>query len=66
MVAHAFGPLALDELVSFTIPGNLRSRAVMERLGMTRSPDDSTIQGLAPATACVAMCSTDCRGLSSA
>lgn len=40
VVAHAFGPLGLDELVSFTVPANLRSRAVMERLGMTRSPAD--------------------------
>ena len=39
-VAHAFGPLRLEELVSFTAPANLRSRAVMERLGMTRSPAD--------------------------
>lgn len=39
-VAHAFGPLGLGELVSFTVPANRRSRAVMERLGMTRSPAD--------------------------
>ncbi len=31
----AFEELALDELVSFTAPANLRSRAVMTRLGMT-------------------------------
>jgi RimJ/RimL family protein N-acetyltransferase len=35
-VAHAFAQLDLDELVSMTTPGNIRSRAVMERLGMTR------------------------------
>src|SRR5688500_6774185 len=34
----ALGPLALEEVVSFTTEGNARSRAVMERLGMTRSP----------------------------
>ena len=39
-VAHGFGPLGLDEIVSFTVPANLRSRAVMERLGMSRSPAD--------------------------
>jgi RimJ/RimL family protein N-acetyltransferase len=39
-VGHAFGPLGLLELVSFTAPANRRSRAVMERLGMSRSPDD--------------------------
>lgn len=30
--------LGLQESVSFTIPANLRSRAVMERLGMTWDP----------------------------
>lgn len=34
----AFGPAALEEVVSFTSAGNARSRAVMERLGMTRDP----------------------------
>ena len=29
-----FGPLGLDEIVSFTALGNLRSRAVMERIGL--------------------------------
>ena len=36
----AFEELRLDEIVSFTVPDNVRSRAVMERLGMTRSPDE--------------------------
>ena len=31
-------PLGLDEVVSFTTVANARSRAVMERLGMTRDP----------------------------
>ena len=31
-----FGRLGLDEIVAFTVTGNRRSRAVMERLGMTR------------------------------
>ncbi len=35
-----FGTLGLDEIVSFTAVGNDRSRAVMERLGMTRDPVD--------------------------
>lgn len=37
---HAWAVLGLDEVVSFTSEGNLRSRAVMERLGMTRDPAD--------------------------
>ena len=35
-LAVAFGPLRLDEVVSFTTVANTRSRAVMERLGMAR------------------------------
>ena len=34
----AFGPIGLDEVVSFTVPANLRSRAVMERLGLVHDP----------------------------
>jgi ribosomal-protein-alanine N-acetyltransferase len=33
---YAFGSLGLAEVVSFTVPGNARSRAVMERIGMVR------------------------------
>jgi RimJ/RimL family protein N-acetyltransferase len=36
----AFDALALDELVSFTSTANTRSRAVMERIGMTHDPAD--------------------------
>lgn len=36
----AFGELELDEVVSFTTRRNVRSRRVMERLGMTRDPAD--------------------------
>ena len=35
---HAFGPLALADVVSYTTSANHRSRAVMERLGMKRDP----------------------------
>ncbi len=35
-----FTRLALDEIVSFTVPANLRSRAVMGRIGMTHDPRD--------------------------
>ena len=35
-----FEQLTFDEIVSFTVPENRRSRSVMERLGMTWSPAD--------------------------
>jgi RimJ/RimL family protein N-acetyltransferase len=35
-----FRHLDLTEIVSFTVPANQRSRRVMERIGMTRSPAD--------------------------
>ena len=37
-VAFGFDELKLDEIVSFTVPHNAPSRAVMERLGMTHDP----------------------------
>ncbi|MBS0379381.1 MAG: GNAT family N-acetyltransferase [Proteobacteria bacterium] len=37
---HAFVELELPEVVSFTVPANLRSRAVMERLGLTHVPEN--------------------------
>jgi RimJ/RimL family protein N-acetyltransferase len=41
VIGHAFeDPLGLNELVSFTTVSNVRSRAVMERLGMTRDARD--------------------------
>jgi len=39
-VGFAFDRLGLEEIVSFTAVGNARSRAVMERLGMTLDPAD--------------------------
>ena len=35
-LAYGFETLGLDEIVAFTVPRNVRSRAVMERLGMKR------------------------------
>ena len=35
-----FGEAGLSEVVSFTTVANRRSRAVMERLGMSHDPDD--------------------------
>ena len=40
VVEYAFTDLGLEELVSFTTVGNMRSRRVMEKLGMTRDADD--------------------------
>ncbi len=39
-LAFGFEQLDLDEIVSFTIPANQRSRRVMERIGMTHDPSD--------------------------
>jgi RimJ/RimL family protein N-acetyltransferase len=40
VIRYAFEDLGLDGLVSFTVPENLRSRRVMEKLGMTHDPAD--------------------------
>jgi RimJ/RimL family protein N-acetyltransferase len=39
-VRFGFEDAGLDEIVSFTVPANVRSRSVMERLGMTHDPLD--------------------------
>jgi ribosomal-protein-alanine N-acetyltransferase len=39
-LSYGLGALRLPEIVSFTVPANLRSRAVMERIGMRRDPAD--------------------------
>lgn len=46
---HGFGPLDLDEIVAFTVPANLASRAVMERLGLARDTDGDFDHPLVPA-----------------
>jgi RimJ/RimL family protein N-acetyltransferase len=49
MLRYGFEHLALDEIVSFTVAANLRSRRVMEKLGMIRdSADDFDDPGLPP------------------
>jgi len=48
-IAYGFGELGLDEIVSFTYVGNVRSRGVMERLGMTRDEADDFEHPLLPA-----------------
>ena len=35
-LAHGFGPLGFDRIVSFAVSSNTRSTAVMERIGMVR------------------------------
>jgi ribosomal-protein-alanine N-acetyltransferase len=40
VLATAFGPLRLDEVVSFTTTDNLRSRQVMQRVGMMRDASE--------------------------
>ena len=47
-LAHAFGPLDLPEVVRFAVPGNLASRRVMERIGMTHDPKDDFDYPLLP------------------
>jgi len=37
-LAYGFGPLGLAEIVAFTVPGNLASRRVMDRIGMQHDP----------------------------
>lgn len=39
-LAFGFNVARLEEIVSFTVPGNVRSRRVMERIGMTHNPAD--------------------------
>ncbi len=49
VLRHAFGRLGLDEVVSFAASGNRRSRAVMERIGMSHDEaDDFDHPSLAP------------------
>jgi RimJ/RimL family protein N-acetyltransferase len=39
-VRYGFEVLGLEQLVSFTVPANFRSRRVMEKLGMTHNTAD--------------------------
>jgi RimJ/RimL family protein N-acetyltransferase len=38
-LAYGLETLGLEQIVSFVVPANVRSQAVMTRLGMTRDPD---------------------------
>ncbi len=39
-LAYGFQTLGLEEIVAMTVPRNLRSRRVMQRLGMSYHPED--------------------------
>jgi len=40
MLEYAFGPLGLEEVVAFTVPANVASRRVMDKIGMAHRPED--------------------------
>lgn len=42
-LAHGFERVGLEEIVSFTVPANVRSRRVMEKLGMSHDPADDFV-----------------------
>jgi len=48
-LAFGFESLGLTEIVSFTVPANLRSRRVMEKLGMSHDPSCDFDHPLLPA-----------------
>jgi len=45
---YGFETLRFTEVLSFTVPANIRSRRVMERLGMTHDPSDDFDHPLVP------------------
>lgn len=47
-IDYAFGPLGFSEIVAITVAANCRSRAVMERIGMTYDPADNFIHPALP------------------
>jgi RimJ/RimL family protein N-acetyltransferase len=49
LLHHAFTVLNLEEVVSFTVPANQRSRRVMEKLGMQHDPTSDFDHPLLPA-----------------
>jgi RimJ/RimL family protein N-acetyltransferase len=48
VLAFGFEVLQLDQIVSFTVPENRRSRRVMEKIGMTYDPSDDFDHPLLP------------------
>ena len=49
-LAHAFDALHLEEVVSYATVGNERSRRVMEKIGLTRRPEDDFDHPRVPAS----------------
>lgn len=49
VLAYGFETLGLAEIVSYTVPNNVRSRRVMEKLGMTHQPSQDFDHPLLPA-----------------
>jgi RimJ/RimL family protein N-acetyltransferase len=47
-LAFGFNSLHVEEIVSFTVPANVRSRRVMEKIGMTHTPSDDFEHPLLP------------------
>jgi RimJ/RimL family protein N-acetyltransferase len=47
-LAFGFESLKLDEIVSFTVPANVRSRRVMEKIGMVHCPAEDFEHPLVP------------------
>ena len=47
-LAFGFNEVGLNEIVSFTVPHNIPSRRVMEKLGMTHDPGDDFDHPLLP------------------
>ena len=48
VLAHGFDRLGLPEIVAFTTVANVRSRRVMEKLGMRHAPDDDFLHPTIP------------------
>jgi RimJ/RimL family protein N-acetyltransferase len=48
VVRYGFEEQGLESVVSFTVPENLRSRRVMEKIGMTHDPRDDFDHPLLP------------------
>jgi RimJ/RimL family protein N-acetyltransferase len=47
-LAFGFDTIGLDEIVSFTVPANARSRRVMEKIGMVHCPEEDFEHPLVP------------------